>query len=132
MKLTDEERRIIVSLEIEKSDNIFQQNSELKRLGYWDNVANRLYYAVFHSVSALLIKDGHEVASHKGATALFGRYYIVTGKMPQQYGKLYSQLQTLREKSDYNCSFTAKQEDIDPLIGQTADMLVEIKSLVGQ
>ena len=95
-------------------------------------MANRLYYAVFHAVSALLIKDGHEVASHKGATALFGRYYIVTGKMPQQYGKLYSQLQTLREKSDYNCSFTAKQEDIDPLIGQTADMLVEIKSLVGQ
>ena len=130
MKLTDEERRIVVNLEIEKSDSIFQQIGELQRLGYWDNVANRLYYAAFHTVSALLIKDGHEVSSHKGATAMFGRYYIVTGQLPQQFGKLYSQLQTLREKSDYNCSFTAKQEDIEPLIGQTCDMLAKIKKLV--
>ena len=65
MSLNDEERRIIVNLELEKATNTMTQISELQKLGYWDNIANRLYYAVFHAVNALLINDGHPVNTHK-------------------------------------------------------------------
>ena len=66
MALTDEERRIIVQLELEKAQSIMAQIENLKMLEYWDNIANRLYYAIFHAVSALLINDGHNVNTHKG------------------------------------------------------------------
>ena len=48
----------------------------------WDVVANRLYYAVFHAVSALLIKDGHKVNTHKGTLVMFGQNYVKTGIFP--------------------------------------------------
>lgn len=130
MSLNDEERAIIVSLELEKAQSIFSQIRELRNLGYWDNIANRLYYSVFHAVSALLINDGHEVNSHKGAVVLFGRYYVKTGIMSLSDGQLYSQLQTMREKSDYNCAYNATREEIEPMIIPAENMIKRIAEKV--
>ena len=110
MSLTDEERKIIVGLEYEKARKTLGQVGELRKLGYWDTVANRLYYAVFHAVSALLVKDGHQVNTHKGAMSVFGQHYIRTGILPQADGRLYSDLQIMRNNSDYNCSYDTTQE----------------------
>lgn len=57
MSLNEEERYTLVALEYEKAQAIFSQIEGLRSLGYWDNIANRLYYALFHAVSALLIHD---------------------------------------------------------------------------
>jgi uncharacterized protein (UPF0332 family) len=116
MSLNDEERRIIVNLELEKATNTMAQISELQKLGYWDNIANRLYYAVFHAVNALLINDGHPVNTHRGVIAMFGNYYIRTGIFASEDGRLYSDLQTMRNNSDYNCSYDATQQEIEPMI----------------
>ena len=40
MSLNEEERKIIVGLEIEKAENIVSQINELEKLSYWDNIAN--------------------------------------------------------------------------------------------
>ena len=116
MGLTEEERRIIVQLEIEKAQSIMAQIESLKVLRYWDNIANRLYYAIFHAVSALLINDGHSVNTHKGVVVLFGQHYIRTGIFDMADGKLYSQLQTMREKGDYNCTYQTSEDEVLPLI----------------
>ena len=55
MSLNDEERKILVGLEIEKSRRTFAEIEILRQAGLWDNIANRLYYAAFHAVSALLL-----------------------------------------------------------------------------
>lgn len=56
---------------------------------------------------------------------MFGQYYIKNGIIPLEYGKLYSQLQTMREESDYNCSYEATAEDIARKIEPTR-LLIEI------
>lgn len=47
---------------------------------------------------------------------MFGREYVVSGKFAVSEGKLYSQLQSLREESDYNCHFSAGPEIQDKVI----------------
>ena len=89
MSLSNEERRIIVGLEYEKALHTIAQIPELEKLGFWDNIANRLYYAVFHAVNALLINDGHPVNTHRGVIALFGNYYIRTGIFASEDGRLF-------------------------------------------
>lgn len=64
MSLNDEERRIIVGLEYDKNCKTMEKVFEYQTLEHWDIVANRLYYALFHAVSALLIHDGHPVNTH--------------------------------------------------------------------
>ena len=78
MSLNEEERKIIVGLEIEKSRKTFSEIEILRQAGLWDNIANRLYYAAFHAVIALLINDGHPVGTHQGAVVMLHQHYIKT------------------------------------------------------
>lgn len=63
MSLSDEERQILVNLEKEKALNTFAEIDVLRQAGFWNNIANRLYYAAFHAVSALLIHNRHNFGS---------------------------------------------------------------------
>jgi hypothetical protein len=112
MSLKEEDRKIMVSLELEKADSTFAENEGLVEKGYWNTLANRLYYALFHAVSALLISDSREVASHKGAAIRFHQYYVREGIFSINEGAFYSQMETLREKADYNCFFQVSEAEI--------------------
>lgn len=125
MSLNDEERRIMVEHESRKARQTFAQAETLSREGYWDGVANRLYYASFHAVNALLIHDGHGVRTHHGASSLFRQLYVKTGILPVEVSEHYSILQAMRDKSDYNCSFDATEQLVQPLIEPTR-RLIEI------
>lgn len=110
--------------------NTFGNIPTLADHAMWDIVANRLYYAAFHAALSLLINDGHRTATHRGIVALFGLYYIKTGKFSVEEGKMYSRLQTMRDEADYNCTFTATQEDVEPYIEQVRLFLERFRSLL--
>lgn len=56
MSLNEEERVILVAREYEKAQQFCKEAIGNAELGFWNVVANRLYYALFHAVSAMLIK----------------------------------------------------------------------------
>ena len=130
MSLSDEERRTMVQLEMERAKRTFQEVEILKSAGLWHGVCNRLYYAVFHAISALLIHDGPQVFTHHGSHALFGQFYIKTKVLPETFGKLYNQLQTMREQSDYNCAFNAEPEELETRIEPARQMIETIDKMV--
>ena len=130
MSLKEDERRIIVSLELEKADKTQAQMELLRKEGVWELVANRLYYALFHTVSALLVNDRREVGTHKGAMIRFSEYYVKTGIFNKADGKLYSQLQKLREDGDYNCAIDVDREDIEPMIEPALNLMHRIKDYI--
>jgi len=130
MSLTDEERTTLVVLEMEKAEKTFSEIEILVNAGLWSTAANRLYYAVFHAVSALLIKDGHKVQTHQGTHIGFGLYYVKTGIFPPEYGRFYNQLQTLREQSDYNCVYDVDPEELKSKIQPAKDIIEKIGEIV--
>jgi uncharacterized protein (UPF0332 family) len=130
MTLKKEERDIMVGLELEKAYNTFSEYDGLTEKGYWNTLANRLYYALFHAVSSMLISDGHEVGSHRGAAIRFHQYYVRTGIFTDEEGLFYSQMQTLREKSDYNCFFKVAEADICARIEPTRAFIEKIKKYI--
>lgn len=130
MKLTEEERKIIVGLEIEKSKRTFAEIEILRHAGLWNTIANRLFYAVFHSVTALLISEGYPAGSHQGTVIQFHQYFIKTGILTKSDGAFYSQMQTLREKADYNCTYYATEEDTAPRIAETATFIDRVIGVI--
>jgi len=130
MSLKEEERSFIVQLELEKAETTFKEYEGLSEKGYWSTLANRLYYALFHAVSAMLICDGHEVGSHKGAAIRFHQYYVRQGKFSSSEGAFYSQMETLREKADYNCFFQVAEDDIVGKIEQTRQFIGHVRQYI--
>lgn len=130
MSLTNEERATLVALELRKAHETFEEIGILTSANRWSGAANRLYYAVFHAVNALLIHDGLYVNTHHGLHALFHLHYIKTGKMPIDYGRLYSQLQTMREESDYNCVYEVEPEELKKRIEPAKKFIDDIEKAV--
>lgn len=130
MSLSDEERIIIIDLEIGKAHRLYQQALLMQASEQWDGMANRLYYALFHAVSALLIHDRHVVNTHKGSHAMLGLHYIKTEKLPKWYGELYQDMERMREESDYNCTYTQEPETLQQNIEPAKEMIDTIVKMV--
>ena len=128
--MNDEERLTMVKLELAKAHETFEEIEILRNAGKWNGAANRVYYSVFHAVNALFINDGIQSARHKASHALFSLHYIKTGKLPVDYGRLYNNLQTLREKSDYNCFYQVTEQDIADSVEQVRQFIDAIEKLI--
>lgn len=111
MTLDTSNKLIATQLLLEKSDKNMEQAMRIADLGYWDLVANRLYYSVFHAVNAMLLIDGINAGTHKGTSIQFNRSYILTGIFDRKDGMLYGKLQNMRERADYQNTF--KLESIE-------------------
>lgn len=130
MSLTLEERRILVGLQLEKAQSMLVQMQLGIDNRMWDMVANRVYYAVFHAVSALLINSEIEVGSHKGAAIRFQQHFVKTGVFNSQEAHMYSRLQQLREEGDYNCYIRTSEDEIMPYIEQAKSFIQKIEDLL--
>ncbi len=130
MSLKEEDRKIIIELELERVNKTLHEMEIMLQNELWSMTANRLYYALFHAVSALLIKDQREVGTHKGAVNKFSFFYVKTGIFTTAEGRLYSKLQQLRENGDYNCAIDVVKEDVEDFIEPTRQLIEKIKQYI--
>ena len=79
MALSLEEKRAIVNYRIQKAQNTMIEAKDNANLKHWNLVANRLYYAVFHMASALLIDKGFTAKSHNGIFCILGQEFVAKG-----------------------------------------------------
>ena len=52
--LDEENRSIIVNYRLQRAKETLAEVNEIVKLGYWHTAANRLYYACYYAVTALL------------------------------------------------------------------------------
>ncbi|HOI00557.1 MAG TPA: HEPN domain-containing protein [Bacteroidales bacterium] len=101
----------------------------LQKMGRWNSVVDRLYYACFYAVIALLLKNDIETQSHDGSRNQFGLNFVKTGLIDKRYGRLYSKLFDLRQKGDYGDVFEFDKNTVEPLIEETSTFIEVIKKL---
>lgn len=130
MSMEDSARQEMVRLYFEKAWQCWTDAEQAKQLSAWSMCANRMYYALVNAFRALLLQDQHPCHKHNGIKSLVGRYYVVTGELTDQEGKLYSQMETMREKADYDCYFNAEEQDIIEKFDAVLALLHRIEGIV--
>lgn len=131
MSLDEQNRQTLVRLYWDKSVNTFDELESAIREEKWNMAANRMYYSVFHAVTALLVKDGHQVVSHRGTKGALGLHYVKTGLIDVEEARVFAQLATLRERADYDIIFTASHDEVMKLLPHTIRLIEKIKVLLG-
>lgn len=111
MTLQSEDRQILIKRELDKARETMEEADFCASGGKWNLVGNRLYYSIFHGVIALLIHKELSVTSHKGASRMFALNYVRTGEFSAEDHLLYSRLQTIREKADYQNVYKINPEE---------------------
>jgi uncharacterized protein (UPF0332 family) len=69
--------------------------------GHWNAAVNRLYYACFYAVTALLLRHGLSSAKHTGVRSLFNRHFGRSGLIPRDLTTLFNDLFDSRREGDY-------------------------------
>ena len=64
--MTDEERYELVQLRKENAQRTLCEAKLMLDNGYWNGAVNRMYYACFYAVTALLIQHGIKAQTHSG------------------------------------------------------------------
>ena len=130
--LNDEDRREIVKYRLEKSLRTYNEAVGSIANGYVETAANRLYYAAYYAVSALLVSYKYEASTHNGVIQMFGKAFIKSKVLERRYGTIFNQLFSLRMTGDYeDRRFLDIEEDVKPLIEPTK-VLIDVVSVMAQ
>src|SRR4029450_9709897 len=95
------ETRILVYYRLDRARDAPAEAVLLLDSGHANTGVNRLYYACFYAVSALLLTKGLTATSHSGLRTLFHQHLTRPGLLPLGQGPLYDRLFDQRQRSDY-------------------------------
>ncbi len=96
-----ESREDLIRYRLARANETLEDARILAELRRWNACVNRLYYACFYAVSALLLQRGLSSSKHTGVRSLFNRYYVKTGKVSKALAQIYNDLFERRRESDY-------------------------------
>lgn len=113
----------LVNYRLKRAKETYQDALLLRAEERWNSTINRLYYAAFYAVTALLLDSDLNPATHTGAKSNFSEAFIKTGKIDKKYGKIYSQLFTWRQKGDYADLFNFEKEIVDLYFGPVKEII---------
>ena len=130
MALTLDEKKAIIKYRMEKAKSVMIEAQDNAKMGHWSLAANRLFYALFHMASALLVDKGFTSKTHSGILCILGQEFVTKGLLGSEDGRLISRLQNMRQSGDYDDLFDWAEEDILPLFGPTVRLLEKMSALI--
>lgn len=125
-----ETKKDLIKYRIERSKDTYDDAIILAEKGKWNSTINRLYYSAYYAVMALLLNADLKPTTHNGAKSNFTQYFIKTSIISKEYGKLYSQLFTWRQKGDYDDFFDFDKEKVEPYIESVKQLINTIDNLI--
>ena len=120
----------LIRYRLERAGEALEEADVMADMRHWKTCINRLYYACFYAVSALLLKNDLSSSKHTGVKAFFNREFVLTGIVPRSYGRLYNLLFKYRQQSDYEDFFTIDEEIVKEWITQSKDFVKTISNII--
>jgi uncharacterized protein len=96
------EQRDLVRHRLARAAEALDEARLLLDTGHTNTCVNRLYYACFYAVTALLLTEGRASAKHSGVRALFDGHWVKPGRVPVDVARTYRRLFSRRQQGDYD------------------------------
>jgi uncharacterized protein (UPF0332 family) len=91
---------------------------------------NRLYYACFYAVSALLASKEIYSKSHSGIKQMFGLHFVTTGIIDEKLSKFYTKIFSLKQSGDYEDFCDYEKADVLELIEPAKELVNKIEQIL--
>jgi len=122
----------LVLYRMARADEAMEDARILAMAGRWNACVNRLYYACFYAVSALLVRDGLSSSKHAGVRSLFNKQYVRTGKVPKDLARIYNDLFERRQEGDYIDFVSFQESQVLPWIAKADELIRYVADLIGK
>ncbi|MFO7656697.1 MAG: HEPN domain-containing protein [Bacteroidales bacterium] len=125
-------KKDLINYRLLRAKDTFDDAQILAERNKWNSTINRLYYSAYYAVMALLIDSDLNPTTHNGAKSNFSEHFILTNKIPKEFGKIYSQLFTWRQKGDYDDMFDFDKDKVMPYFKPVNDLIDLIEKTINK
>ncbi|MFH1052437.1 MAG: HEPN domain-containing protein [bacterium] len=126
----NEELKIIIQYRLDKAEETLSDTQVLFDLEKFGSCINRLYYAAFYSLNALLLSHNLTSKTHKGVRNLFLIEFVNKGLIAKEWSTFYSLLFNSRMECDYKDLYVPDPEIIREWLDKSYQFLDLIKGLI--
>ncbi|HUU16901.1 MAG TPA: HEPN domain-containing protein [Sedimentisphaerales bacterium] len=120
----------LVSYRLQRARETLADARILADAGRWNPCVNRLYYACFYAVSALLIQEGLSSAKHTGLRSLFNRHFVKTNKVPKDKARIFNDLFERRQEGDYVDFVSFEESQVLPWLPEAEAFVKNLADLI--
>lgn len=128
--MNQQERQELVKYRITKARETFEEVELHIKNELWNTAVNRLYYACYYTVIALLIDKEIQTQTHGGARQMFGLHFIKTGIVEKSIGKFFTDIYDMRQTGDYDDYINFTKVDIIDLIEPANELISKAENLL--
>jgi len=120
----------VVSYWIEKANDSLNAAQDDLKAGRFSFSVNRIYYACFYAVSAVLLQKGLRFKKHSGVRAAFHKHIVKTGLINREHGQFYDEIFEARQRGDYIELVHFEKEQVEKWLKQAREFAKAVRSLI--
>ena len=92
------------------------------------SIINRVYYAMFYAILALLIYEPYSSSKHSGVLGYFNRRFIKAGVFDREMGRWVNKAFELRQRGDHREYFEVTREQAAELMAKAGQFVSNVRS----
>jgi hypothetical protein len=127
--MTDEEKTLI-AYRMERAHEAIDEAKMLFEAEHINLYVNRLYYACFYAVSALLLTKNFSTSKHGYLRSLMHREFVKTGLITKELGGHFDILFDSRLKGDYGDFTRFEADEVVDWLEETQKFISHVETLL--
>ena len=98
--------------------------------GFIEDAINRIYYAIYYAVSALLYTRKFHPKTHLGMKALFSKEFVKNNLITDKQAQIYSTIFAKRFEADYEDFFTTDMDTVQNHLKEATNFIFLIETII--
>ena len=128
--MTEEERLELVKYRMSRAKETLFEVELLLENKLLNTAVNRLYYACYYAVIALLVKSGITATTHSGVRQMFGLHFVKIGLIDRETAKFFTDIFDKRQTGDYDDFVEFSEKEVRSFIEPANQLIREIENLL--
>jgi len=128
--VTEDNRRTAIAQELHQAALSQRAARLLRDAGLYNDALSRLYYALFHTMTALLLTAGVEPRRHRALPGLLGAHFVTRGALTAADIAVVSRSESYRDLADYERTWEATREIVDTAFAEVEPLLLRAGELL--
>jgi uncharacterized protein (UPF0332 family) len=124
------EENEIIAYRLLRARESLDEAALLFEAGHTNTYVNRLYYAAYYAVAALLLSERIETSRHARVRALLHERWVKPGRLPVDVGRHFDRLFDSRQRGDYADLTRFDAEEVADWLRQTTDFVDRVELLL--
>lgn len=130
--MNEQQKIELVHYRLTKAKNTISEVEISIQNKLWNMSVNRLYYACFYAVTALLADINIFTKTHHGAWQMFGLHFVRQGKITAESSIFYGEIFDKRQKGDYEDFMDFSEGEVTILVAPAKKLIAEIETIIAE